>query len=60
MPPFPNPDTYLNHLTPEAGARFEGVRNLCLAVLGVRFFFHVCDFLKELTDTYNGVGDDMG
>ncbi|XP_006456213.1 hypothetical protein AGABI2DRAFT_122127 [Agaricus bisporus var. bisporus H97] len=34
MPPFPNPDTYLNHLTPEAGARFEGVRNLCLAVLG--------------------------
>ncbi|KAF9447365.1 hypothetical protein P691DRAFT_760851 [Macrolepiota fuliginosa MF-IS2] len=34
MSTFPNPDTYLNHLSPSESVQFETARNLCLAVLG--------------------------
>lgn len=35
--PFLNPDTYLNHWTPDNAFQVEVARNLYLAVLGVRF-----------------------
>jgi hypothetical protein len=36
MSTFPNPDTYLNHLSPAQAAQFEVVRNISLATMGVR------------------------
>lgn len=35
---FPNPDTYLNHLSPSDAREFEVCRNITLAVFGVRPF----------------------
>jgi hypothetical protein len=36
MSSFPNTDTYLNHLPPDAGRSFEVARDLLVVVLGVR------------------------
>jgi hypothetical protein len=34
---FPNPDTYLNHLSPRESIEYETTRNVLLVLLGVSF-----------------------
>jgi hypothetical protein len=39
---FPNPDTYLNHLTPQEAVEYEATRNILIVLLGVSFLRPFC------------------
>ncbi|KAF9456325.1 hypothetical protein BDZ94DRAFT_402587 [Collybia nuda] len=55
-PSFRNPDTYLNHLSPSKGARFEFNRNFYLSVLGAMIW----DILVYIPDDLYILRRDIG